>query len=191
VIDSSVSNSREAPHVGRRERRRGDRRNTTSPSHGKRDVRLADLLDERCVLLDTPVETKEQLFQEVIRHFESAELTHDPDAAMEAILKRERVMSTGIGEGVAIPHAQSPAVAKLAVGLVRPRVPIEFDAADGRPVGLVFVILGPEERGGFVRVLARISRLLYDGELSGKLLTARSPKDVISAISRKEEDSRA
>lgn len=154
-------------------------------------VRLAELLDERCVLLDAPVGSKEQLFQDVIRHFEAAELTAAPEEALKAVLKREQVMSTGIGGGVAIPHAQSASVTKLAVGLVRPEAPIDFDALDGRPVSLVFMILGPEERGGFVRVLARLSRLLYDGELLTRLLAARTPKDAIAIIARKEEDARA
>lgn len=155
------------------------------------DVRLSELLDERCVLLDVSVTSKEQLFHDVIKHFEAADLTAEPDEALKAVLKREQVMSTGIGGGVAIPHAQSAAVSKLAVGLVRPESPIDFDALDGRPVSIVFMILGPEERGGFVRVLARISRLLYDGELVSRLLTARTPKDAIAVIARKEEDVRA
>lgn len=153
-------------------------------------MRLAELLDERCVLLDAIAASKEQLFRDVIRCFEAADLTAAPEEALRAVLKREQVMSTGIGGGVAIPHAQSTAVSKLAVGLVRPEVPVDFDALDGRPVSLVFMILGPEERGGFVRVLARLSRLLYDGELVTRLLAARTPKDAIAVIARKEEDAR-
>jgi fructose-specific phosphotransferase system IIA component len=150
-------------------------------------LRLSDLIDERCVTLNMPVKTKEELIHEMIHLFESAELTSEPDEALKAILKREQVMSTGIGGGVAIPHAQSRDVKRLAVGLARPEHPIDFEAIDGRPVSLVFLILGPEERGGFVRVLARISRLLYDGELQSRLLTVQTPKDAIRAISREEE----
>lgn len=153
-------------------------------------LKLAELMDERCVVLNTPIQTKEQLFHDVIQLFEGADLTDDPEVALEAVLKREQVMSTGIGGGVAIPHAQSPAVKQLAVGLVRPETPIDFDAIDGHPVNLVFLILGPEERGGFVRVLARISRLLYDGELQNRLLSVRTPHDAIQAIARKEESVR-
>ena len=153
-------------------------------------MKLAELMDERCVLLDMPVSSKEQLFHDVIHEFEAADVMAEPEAALKAVLKRESVMSTGIGGGVAIPHAQSPAVSKLVVGLIRPKTPIDFDALDGRPVSLVFMILGPEERGGFVRVLARISRLLYDGELVGRLLSARTPRDAIAVIARKEEEAR-
>jgi mannitol/fructose-specific phosphotransferase system IIA component (Ntr-type) len=153
-------------------------------------LKLVDLIPEQCIQLGVSAESKEQLIHDVIKLFEGADLTTDYDEALRAVLKREQVMSTGIGGGVAIPHAQSPAVKRLAVGLIRPEIPIEFDAIDGRPVNLVFMILGPEERGGFVRVLARISRLLYDGELQSRLLSVRTPRDAIQAIARKEESSR-
>lgn len=153
-------------------------------------LKLAELIDERCVLLNQAVSSKEALIHDVIERFAGAEITTDADEARRAVMKREEVMSTGIGGGVAIPHAQSVAVRQLAVGLIRPSEPIDFDAIDGRPVNLVFLILGPEERGGFVRVLARISRLLYDGELQSRLLGVRSAKDAIAAIAKKEETSR-
>ncbi len=154
-------------------------------------LKLVDLIDERCVSLGASVRTKEALIHDSIELFREADLTTDAAAALEAVMKRERVMSTGIGGGVAIPHAQCSAVKRLAVGLVRPSTPIEFEALDGRPVNLVFMILGPEERGGFVRVLARVSKLLYDGELQSRLLSVRTPQDAIAAIARKEEASRA
>jgi len=153
-------------------------------------LKLIDLIDERCVLLNTPVSSKEALIEDVVRVFHMANLTTDSEAALQALLRREQVMSTGIGGGVAIPHAQSAAVRQLAVGVARPERPINFEAIDGRPVNLVFMILGPEERGGFVRVLARISRLLYDGELQSRLLSVRTAKDALAAIARKEEASR-
>jgi fructose-specific phosphotransferase system IIA component len=154
-------------------------------------LKLVDLIDERCVLLNQHVTSKEALIHDVIERFAGADITSDAAEACRAVMKREEVMSTGIGGGVAIPHAQSMAVRQLAVGLIRPEEPIDFDSIDGRPVNLVFMILGPEERGGFVRVLARISRLLYDGELQSRLLSVRTARDAISAIAKKEESSRA
>jgi mannitol/fructose-specific phosphotransferase system IIA component (Ntr-type) len=100
-------------------------------------------------------------------------------------------MSTGIGNGIAIPHSQSQAVKKLALGILRPVDGIDFEALDGKPVRLVLTIVGPEERGGFIRVLARVSRLLQDGNLQKKILKARSPQDVLSAISQEEEKLRS
>ncbi len=150
-------------------------------------LRLTDIIDEKCVALDFPAQTKEELLSLTIDLFDRAGLTSDPEEALRAIVKREEVMSTGIGGGIAIPHAQSSGVKQLTVGLVRPERPVDFEAIDGHPVNLVFFILGPEERGGFVRVLARISRLLYDGELQSRLLTVRTSKDAIQAIAREEE----
>jgi len=154
---------------------------------GSMSLRLTELIREDCIALGMPVQTKEELLSHTIDLFNEAGLTTDPEEALKAILKREDVMSTGIGGGIAIPHAQSSGVTQLTVGLVRPEPPVDFEAIDGHPVNLVFFILGPEERGGFVRVLARISRLLYDGELQSRLLSVRSSKDAIQAIAREEE----
>ena len=100
-------------------------------------------------------------------------------------------MSTGIGGGVAIPHAQNSAVKSLSVSLARPRTGIDFESLDEKPVQLVFMIVGPEERGGFIRILARISRLLYAGDLQTRLLEARTAADVIQIVGEEEERLRA
>ncbi len=88
---------------------------------------------------------------------------------------------------MAIPHAQCPGVRELAVSFVRIRDDLPFESLDGKPVRLVFVIVGPEERGGFIRILARISRLLYTGDLQQGLLSAPSPEEVIKIIRQEEE----
>jgi PTS system nitrogen regulatory IIA component len=102
------------------------------------------------------------------------------------IQQRERVMSTGIGGGIAVPHAQSAGATRLSLALGRVARPIDFDALDERPVQLVFLVVGPEERGGFIRVLARISRLLYSGDLQRSLLHARTSADAMDLIRREE-----
>jgi mannitol/fructose-specific phosphotransferase system IIA component (Ntr-type) len=96
-------------------------------------------------------------------------------------------MSTGIGGGVAIPHAQTSGARALAVSFVRVSEDLPFDALDAKPVRLVFMIVGPEERGGFIRILARISRLLYAGDLQQGLLAAETPEEVVSIIRQEEE----
>ena len=92
---------------------------------------------------------------------------------------------------MAIPHAQSPSVKSLSVALARTASGLAFDSLDEKPVRLVFLIVGPEERGGFIRILARISRLLYSGDLQKRLLEAESPAEVIEIIGEEEERLRA
>lgn len=145
------------------------------------------MLRPNAIRLDLAVETKEDLIRKGVGIFESVGILSDAEAVTAALLERERVMSTGIGGGVAIPHAQSPGVRELAVAFVRVARDLPFDALDGKPVRLVFLIIGPEERGGFIRILARISRLLYTGDLQRHLLEATTPEAVVSIISQEEE----
>ncbi|MDM7914764.1 MAG: PTS sugar transporter subunit IIA [Candidatus Eisenbacteria bacterium] len=148
---------------------------------------LYELLRPTSIALDLPVSSKEDLIRKMVGILQKADLLTDPPAVLHALLERERVMSTGIGGGVAIPHAQSPGVKELSVSFVRVDKDLPFDALDGKPVRLVFMIVGPEERGGFIRILARISRLLYTGDLQQFLLTAKSPEDVVEVIRQEEE----
>jgi mannitol/fructose-specific phosphotransferase system IIA component (Ntr-type) len=148
---------------------------------------LGELIQEDCVLLDIPEADKGDLIRTMVEALVRAGRVSDSDPVVRALLERERVMSTGIGGGVAIPHAQCPSVPALAVALARPSLGVDFDSLDDKPVRLVFMIVGPEERGGFIRVLARISRLLYSGDLQGRLLEAKTPGDIKQIICEEEE----
>jgi fructose PTS system EIIBC or EIIC component len=148
---------------------------------------LSQLLRPGSIRLDLAVESKEDLIRKAVGILSATGLLSDPEAVTAALLERERVMSTGIGGGVAIPHAQSQGVAELAVSFIRVREDLPFESLDGKPVRLVFMIVGPEERGGFIRILARISRLLYTGDLQEALLAAQKPEEVVEIIRQEEE----
>ncbi len=148
---------------------------------------LSQLLHVNAVRLDMPVASKEDLIRQMVGVLSSDGVLTDPDAVTQSLLERERVMSTGIGGGVAIPHAQTSGARSLAVSFVRVRDDLAFDALDAKPVRLVFMIVGPEERGGFIRILARISRLLYAGDLQQDLLAAKTPDEVVTIIRLEEE----
>jgi len=150
-------------------------------------VSLRGLLRRDCIQLHEPSKDKKELIQRMVNRLAEVGVVEDIAAVTNALLERERVMSTGIGGGVAVPHAQSPHVQELAVALSRPLEPIPFESLDERPVGLIFMIVGPEERGGFIRILARISRLLYSGALQARLLAARNSEEVIAAVGEEEE----
>ena len=152
---------------------------------------LGELIRDDCILLDVPAKEKGDLIRRMVDRLQGLGLVGDPDAVVHALLERERVMSTGIGGGVAIPHAQSPAVGALAVSLARTPEGIDFASLDEKPVRLVFLIVGQEERGGFISILARISRLLYSGDLQTRLLEAKTGADIVRMIREEEEKLRA
>jgi len=147
---------------------------------------LTEILNESCVVLDLAASSKDAVIEALVDVLVRSEVVQDRQRMVEDLKKRERVMSTGIGSGIAVPHAQSPGATRLAMALGRLAQPIDFEALDERPVRLVFMVVGPEERGGFIRVLARISRLLYSGDLQRNLLRSRAPGEAIACI-REEE----
>ncbi len=98
----------------------------------------------------------------------------DARAAFDAVLLRERLAGTGMGEGVAIPHARAPGLLHAVGGFARLDPPQDFAALDGRPADLVFLLLAPPERAGdHLKALARVSRFLRRAEMREKLRAAR------------------
>lgn len=152
----------------------------------KGPILLTEILDPSCVELNVTAKTKDDVIESLVDVLVRAEVVTDRDRMVEDLKKREQVMSTGIGGGIAVPHAQSPGATRLALSLGRLAQPIGFDSLDERPVRLVFMVVGPEERGGFIRVLARISRLLYSGDLQRNLFRARTPSEAIECIRHEE-----
>jgi len=145
-------------------------------------VRLPDILNESSIRLDIQETEKNAVIRTLVRPLVEAGVVTDAGRMEEDILARERVMSTGIGGGIAVPHAQSPGATRLALALGRVARPIDFEALDERPVNLLFLVVGPLDGEGFIRVLARIGRLLYSGDLPRKLLEARTPAEAMDFI---------
>lgn len=150
-------------------------------------MNVLDILEENCVALDLAITEKSELVSSLVDLLESAGVVTDREEVVRRVLEREKLMSTGIGGGVAIPHAQCRGATKLAIALARTKEGVEFDALDGKPVRLFFMIIGPEEKGGYVRILARISRLLYTGDLQKSLYRAETPRQAIETLKKEEE----
>jgi nitrogen PTS system EIIA component len=105
------------------------------------------------------------------------------DEVLEAVEEREAVLSTGIGFGVAIPHARSPAVRELSLVCGVSQTPVPFDSIDGEPVRLFFLIVGPESSAGqHVKVLSRIARLVRRENLRKRLCEADTPDEFYSVL---------
>lgn len=123
-------------------------------------MKISAILPPAQILLDVPVDAKDDVLRHIAQTLEQLNLASDSAEVHDALAKREKMMSTGIGGGLGIPHALTPAVDQLCLLLIRPRNPIPFDALDGRPVSLVFGLLVPEnETTLHLRALAAISGL--------------------------------
>lgn len=109
-----------------------------------------------------------------------------PDQADEihrAVVRREAVLSTGIGNGIALPHARSPVLPAMTMAVGTTSDPIDFDSLDGGPVRLVWMLAGPERTMGLhVRTLARISELLRVEQTRASLIAATSPEEFLTRV---------
>jgi mannitol/fructose-specific phosphotransferase system IIA component (Ntr-type) len=121
----------------------------------------------------------------IVRDLDERGLVSDRNLAAGDLAARERVMSTGVGNGVAIPHAYTDAVARVVAAVYRTRDGVEFGAPDGAAVDLFFVVLGPRSaRREHMRVLTRLSRLLNHADFRAQLRTAPDPETVRGVFRR-------
>ncbi len=148
-------------------------------------MRLSDLFSGECVMLDFPPAGKEKLLESIIQHLDSKALIKEYDQALHHVIERENVMSTGIGNGVAIPHAYTDGVEQLVAGFFRTSEGVDFSALDGKAVDLIFIILGPKEsRRDHIKVLAKISRLLNHEDFRQALRKAPTREAVFDVFKR-------
>lgn len=136
-------------------------------------MRICDILKEQLVLSQLDGSDKQAILAEMAVHLcAHAQAMHTgPDAIYQALITRERLGSTGVGEGVAIPHAKIPGLKSLVACFGRKQAGVNYDAIDYQPVKLVFMLLVPENSAGaHLKALARISRLLKNSEFRKRLL---------------------
>jgi PTS system nitrogen regulatory IIA component len=112
----------------------------------------------------------------------------DPDVALSVLMAREKLGSTGIGEGIAIPHGKIAGLDNLIVCFGRSAAGIDFNAMDGNTVHLFFLLLAPENSAGqHLKMLAKISRMLKDGRFRAKLMEAKSRDEIFAMISQQDD----
>lgn len=142
---------------------------------------LNDLVAPQAVIPALKVNNKKQALQEIAAR--AAELTGRPEREIfDVLMQRERLGSTAIGNGIAIPHGKLPKLDRLFGLFARLDRPIDFEALDGQPVDLVFLLLAPENAGAdHLKALARIARLLRDPDII-RLLRDSTDREALYAV---------
>ncbi len=132
-------------------------------------MEIAELLSPEGVIADLKVTSKKQALQELARR--GSELIEIKERAVFDVLQeREKLGTTGVGSGIAIPHGKLPSIDRLHGLFARLEKPIDFDSIDERPVDLIFLLLAPESAGtDHLKALAKVSRLLRDDQVCEKL----------------------
>ena len=154
-------------------------------------MRMLDFLNEKAVSADLKSQDKNSVIKELTDILVKSDQLkpRDKDAVVKVLLNREALGSTGIGQGVAIPHGKCEHVSKLISAFGISKSGIKFDSLDGEPVYIFFLLLAPiESSGPHLKALARISKLLKDKYFRDSLKGADSEKSLIKII--KDEDTR-
>ena len=143
---------------------------------------LADLLQQDAIIPTLRVNSKKQLLQELAAR--ASKLTSIPEREIfDVILQRERLGSTGVGHGVAIPHGKLNSISKIVGVFARLETPIDFEALDDQPVDLAFLLLAPEGAGAdHLKALSRIARVFRDQELVAKLRATESAQAIYTFL---------
>jgi fructose PTS system EIIBC or EIIC component len=151
-------------------------------------MKVFELLDEKFILTDFKSDDKEDIINELIDLYDGNEKVSDIKKVRKAILDREKIMSTGVGKGFAIPHGKSNAVKDIIAAFGKTTRDIDYDALDGNPVHLVFLLVGRDDMvGKHIKLLSRISRLMNKDEFREKLLSANSKEEIIKIFKEEEE----
>ncbi|MEO7055152.1 MAG: PTS IIA-like nitrogen regulatory protein PtsN [Rhizomicrobium sp.] len=145
-------------------------------------MNISDLLAPEAVLASLKAQTKKQLLQELAARAHAR--TQLPEKKIfETLNERERLGTTGVGAGIAIPHGRMAGVANITGVFVRLESAIDYEAVDGQPVDLVFMLLAPENAGAdHLKALARVSRLLRNQQICEKLRSAQSAEALYAIL---------
>ena len=148
---------------------------------------LTDLLSVDRVKIPLEATTKDELLRELVGLVTNGQGSQVQEDVLRAVQDREAVLSTGIGYGVAIPHGKSPNGKELCLAAGRARVPVEFDALDGQPVSLFFLLVGPESAAGpHIKALSRISRVVRRDDVRSRLIAAPDAQAFLLALEAAE-----
>ena len=151
-------------------------------------MKIVELLQPQAITAELKSTSKPDVLAELTDAILRVENHLDRDEVIAVLKERERLGSTGIGEGVAIPHGKLRHIDKLLISFGRSRAGIDFDSMDGRPAHLFFLLVAPEESVGVhLKTLARISKLLKNSEVRRRLQDAGTADDIYRIIAEEEE----
>jgi PTS system nitrogen regulatory IIA component len=152
---------------------------------------ISDWLDHAAIIYRSSADSKRQALS-VVAETASKVMKMRASDVLDALMDREAQGSTGVGRGVALPHARLPGLDRMRAVVVRLERPVSFDAVDQQPVDILVALFAPEgAHSELLRALARVSRLLRQNEVREHLRQARTPDSIYAVLSREAEASAA
>lgn len=151
-------------------------------------MKLSQILREDLICLGLKTEDKREVLNGMVKLLDKKGEITDRAQFLKAIMDREKLASTGVGEGVAIPHARTEAAKELVVTFARSDKGVDFDSLDKEPVYLIFMFAAPERTSDlYLKALSRLCRFLKDKPFKDSLIKVKSPREVIEVIRAMEE----
>jgi nitrogen PTS system EIIA component len=151
-------------------------------------MKITDILPEALVIADLEGQTKDAVLRELASHMAAHHDSVEADRLLEVLWDRERLGSTAIGDGIAIPHGKLPSVKTVLGAFGRHRTGVDFQSLDGKPTKLFFLLIAPEDSVGLhLKALARVSRLLKDQSFRDQLMAAADAGALYRTIREEDE----
>jgi len=152
-------------------------------------MKFSELINKNYIIPEFEGNTKKQVLEELVEALAANKGEIDKDELLNALLEREKLGSTGIGDGVAIPHGKLNGLDNIILLFGKSGQGIDFDAIDGKPVCLIFLLVAPADSAGLhLKALARLSRMLREKEFKNSLLTASEAETLLRIIIDKDEN---
>lgn len=153
------------------------------------DLKIIDILTPACIRLQLEVTDKTDALTKLVDVLAATGKVKDRDELLRVIMEREKLMSTGIGNGVALPHGKTNVVDTSIAALATLKTPIDFDALDDKPVSIILLLVGTEGNVGVhLRLLSRISRMVGSDQFRSALLKMTVPDEAYELFASNEEE---
>ena len=152
-------------------------------------MKVFELLEEKFILTDFKSYKKEDIINELIDLHSSNNKVTNLDDVRKAVLEREKIMSTGVGKGFAIPHGKTNSIKDIIAAFGKTTHPVDYEALDGEPVHLVFLLVGKDTLvSKHIKSLSRISRLMNKDDFRQKLVDAKSNSEILKIFEEEEKN---
>jgi fructose-specific phosphotransferase system IIA component len=143
-------------------------------------MKLSKFCEEELMSFDLSASTKEDIIKELVEIAARSSMARDKEELLAAVLEREKLVTTGVGYGVAFPHAKTRAIKGIIIAFGRSEVGVEFEAMDKKPVHLFFLIAAPEDAiGAHLNVMARLSYVMKSEKNRERLMRAKTAGEVM------------
>ena len=151
-------------------------------------MKIAELLDPKAIVASLSATSKREVLEELSQAVVAGDRSLNYNTVLSTLLEREKLGSTGVGDGIAIPHGKIANLPNIVIAFGKSEQGVDFDAIDGRQVQIFFLLLAPEDTPGtHLKALARISRLLKDGAFRARLMKARTESELYEVIRHEDE----